>query len=330
MKLGIAIEETWDFFHEIYKDLSSHHQTSLFKRRTTKLRVAHTRINNYYFERDMRAFMQNNDVVYFEFASHLLEAASKLPKSCGIVTRLHRYEMYQFVDRINWDGVDRIILVAQAKKDEFVRRFPKQADKCVVVSPSTSLERFTFVDKPFQGDIGILCHLTPRKRVYDLITLFYELQQRNPDLHLHVAGGPNQGFLDYWEAIQFLVRKFNLQDKVTLYGNVKETQDWYHKIDLFISNSYNEGLQVAPMEAMASGCVCFSHHWDGAEELVPASNLFVGPLELSEKVLRYCQLSPSEQSQQRQAARAWAIEHFDIRKTVDEVRTLLEAVGARR
>lgn len=321
MKLGIALEETWDFFHEIYQDLSSRHQTSLFKRRTTQLRVAHTRINNYYFDRDMRAFLHDNQVVYFEFASHLLEAASKLPKQCGIVTRLHRYEMYQFVDRINWDVVDRVILVAQAKKEEFVRRFPKQAEKCVVVSPSTSLERFNLIDKPFRGDIGILCHLTPRKRVYDLITLFYELQQRNPDLHLHVAGGPNQGFLDYWEALQFLVRKFNLQDKVTLYGNVKETPAWYHKIDLFISNSYNEGLQVAPMEAMASGCVCFSHHWDGAEELVPASNLFVGPLELSEKILNYCQLSAAEQHQQRQAARDWAIEHFDIRKTVDEVRS---------
>ena len=111
MKLGIAIEETWDFFHEIYKDLSSRHETSLFKRRTTKLRVAHSRINNYYFRNDLRALMQQNDVVFFEWASHLLEAASHMPKSCGIVTRLHRYEMYQFAERIQC--VDRVILVAQ-------------------------------------------------------------------------------------------------------------------------------------------------------------------------------------------------------------------------
>ena len=330
MKLGIAIEETWDFFHEIYKDLSSRHETSLFKRRTTKLRVAHSRINNYYFRNDLRALMQQNDVVFFEWASQLLEAASHMPKSCGIVTRLHRYEMYQFAERIQWEAVDRVILVAKAKQDEFARRFPAHAHKTVVVSPSTSLEKFKYADKPFKGDLGILCHLTPRKRVYDLIALFYELQQRNPDLHLHVAGGPNQGFLDYWEAIQFLVRKFNLQNKVTLYGNVKETWDWYHKIDLFISNSYNEGLQVSPMEAMASGCVCLSHYWDGAEELVPAENLFVGPLALSEKILNFCALSEAEKRQQRQAAHEWAVSHFDIQKTVAEIGTIVDEVAAER
>ena len=27
MRLGVAIEETWDFFHEIYADFEAHHQT---------------------------------------------------------------------------------------------------------------------------------------------------------------------------------------------------------------------------------------------------------------------------------------------------------------
>ncbi len=330
MRLGIAIEETWDFFHEIYADLNSRHEVSLFKRREVDFKVAHTRINQYFFQRDLRSLMKTNDVVFFEWASHLLEAASHLPKTCGIVTRLHRYEMYQFADRINWDVVDKVVLVAKSKQAEFARRFPQQAHKTVVVSPSTSLEKFQYFNKPFAGDIGILCHLTPRKRVYDLVAIFYELLQQNPDLHLHIAGGPNQGFLDYHEALTFLVHRLNLQDKVTLYGNVKETGDWYKKIDIFVSNSYNEGLQVAPMEAMANGCLCLSHLWDGAEELVPADNLFIGPAELTRKVLAYCNQSASQIQQQRQAMHEWATEHFDIRKTVDEVCTVIEDVHAER
>ena len=149
--------------------------------------------------------MKRNDVVFFEWASELLVAASHLPKVSGIVTRLHRYEMYQWVNRVNWDAVDKIILVSHAKRKEFIERFPTQAEKIVVSGPSTSLERFTPQSKTFNGDIGILCHLTPRKRVYDLILTFYETLQYKSDLHLHIAGGMDQAFEDYYYALQSIV-----------------------------------------------------------------------------------------------------------------------------
>lgn len=330
MKLGIVIEETWDFFHEIYADFCQRHQTTLFQRRTVNFKLAHTRMNNYLFQRDLNALLRNNDVVFFEWASHLLAAASHLPKQCAIVTRLHRYEMYEWAERINWQAVDKVILVSRAKEREFLARFPQQAGKSVVVSPCTSLEKFSFSAKPFNGDLGILCHLTPRKRVYDLLLIFYELVQQEPALHLHIAGGAHIAFGDYAYSLYSLVRKLNLQDKVTFYGNVKETWAWYGKIDLFVSHSYNEGLQVAPMEAMASGCYCLAHCWDGAEELVPAQNLYIGPGDLAHKVLTYCALAEDEKQRQRRAMRAWACERFDIRKTVQEVRNIVDMAYAGR
>lgn len=330
MRLGIAIEDTWDFFNEIYADLAGRYTTQLFKRRALKSGPMHVRINRMLLERDMGAFLASNDVAFFEWASGLLVTASHLPKRCGIVTRLHRFELYDFADRINWEVVDRVILVSQAKQREFAARFPAHAAKTVVASPSTSLEKFTFAPKPFTGEIGILCHMTPRKRVYDLILTFYDLLQQEPNLRLHVAGGRHVAFADYYEAMQFVVRKLGIQEKVIFYGNVKETWDWYHKIDLFISNSYSEGLQVAPMEAMASGCPCFSHHWDGAEELVPADRLFVTEGELQRKVLAYCALPEVAKQEQRAAARAWACEKFDIRQTIVDIRGVVEDVAAAR
>ncbi|HMN29574.1 MAG TPA: glycosyltransferase family 4 protein, partial [Caldilineaceae bacterium] len=269
MRLGIANQETWGFFNDIYADLTQQYQTSLFRRRTWQLPVFHDRVNQYLFRADLQTFMRANDVVFFEWASELLAGATRLPKACGVVTRLHRYEMYQWVNRINWEAVDKIILVSQAKKREFTARFPEQASKIVVSGPSTSLEKFTPQPKAFGGDIGILCHLTPRKRVYDLILSFYELTQKQRGLHLHIAGGADPAFEDYYRALHHLVNELKLQEKVTFYGNVAEPWLWYPKIDIFISNSYSEGLQVAPMEAMASGCYCLSHRWEGAEELLP-------------------------------------------------------------
>ena len=54
MKLGIAIQETWDFFHEINADLEAHHQTSLFERRVFDLPIFDTWIVQLFFTRGFR------------------------------------------------------------------------------------------------------------------------------------------------------------------------------------------------------------------------------------------------------------------------------------
>jgi glycosyltransferase involved in cell wall biosynthesis len=326
MRLGIAIQETWDFFNEIYADLTRHYHTSLFQHRSWRLPIFHARINRYLYHHDLQAFMRANDVVFFEWASGLLATATHLPKVCRIVTRLHRYEMYEWVNRINWDAVDKIILVSQAKKREFLTKFPEQEAKIIISGPSTSLEKFTPQRKAFQGDIGILCHLTPRKRVYDLLLTFYELTQKKDDLHLHIGGGADPAHGDYYQAMQHIVRDLNLQSKVTFYGNVTDTWRWYHKIDIFVSNSYSEGLQVAPMEAMASGCYCLAHRWDGADELLPHENLFYASNELQEKILNYCAIPEVQKQEQKAHMRAIACEKFDIRRTVAQILQTLEEV----
>lgn len=328
MKLGVCIEETWDFFNEIYGDFQGRYQTSLFKRRELSLPFFRERINSLKFRSDIQKFLRKNDVVFFEWSSGLLAAATKLEKACGIVTRLHRYELYQWVDQINWDLVDKVVLVSKAKQLEFGALFPAHAHKTVVISPSTSLEKFAFCDKSFEGNLGILCHLTPRKRVYDLVLSFYELIRDGNNLYLHIAGGGHPAFGDYYGALHSLVKKLNLQDRVFFYGHVSETWDWYRKIDIFISNSYSEGLQVAPMEAMASGCFCISHFWDGAEELLPLENLFLGNEDLKKKIMAYCDKSESEKHDIRHGMRELAVEKFDIDQTKKQICEIVEEVGS--
>ena len=330
MRLGIAIQETWGFFNEIFADFQRRYEVSVFEKRSWRLPVFHARVNQYLYRHDLGKFMSANDVVFFEWASELLVDASHLPKTCGIVTRLHRYEMYQWVDRVNWDAVDKIIVVSHAKKDEFLTKFPAQTGKLVVSGPSTSLEKFTPQPKPFNGDIGILCHLTPRKRVYDLILSFHELVQDTNTLHLHIAGGMDPAFEDYYCALQSIVADLGLQEKVTFYGNVADARNWFHKIDIFISNSYSEGLQVAPMEAMASGCYCLAHHWRGADELLPEEYLYFTDTELRNKILRYYDSPETEKMKQKERMRLIAEERFDINQTIKQVVQAVDEVAAVR
>jgi glycosyltransferase involved in cell wall biosynthesis len=328
MRIGVVIEETWSFFHEIFAEMQSVHQTSLFNRRSIHLPFFEGRVNNYLFNHDLQSFLRSNQVVFFEWASELLVNTSRLPKKCGIVTRLHRYELYQWAEQINWEMVDRLILVSQAKQREFSQLFPQQAHKAVVIPEAISLEKFRPSSKEFNGDLGILCHLTPRKRVYELILAFSELVQQRQGFHLHIGGGAHVLHGDYYQAMKILVRRLDLEDKVTFYGNVSETEAWHKHIDIFISNSYSEGLQVSPMEAIGSGCYCLSHAWDGADELLPLADIYITDKELINKVLIYSDCSSQDRLSKREAQLAVVRENFDVDRIKVQIRRLVEEVGS--
>jgi len=105
-------------------------------------------------------------------------------------------------------------------------------------------------------------------------------------------------------------------------------EDWYGLVDIFVSNSYSEGLQVSPMEAMASGCYCLCHHWDGAEELLPKEYLFYTDQELQEKILRYCEISEADKQMHTAALQAIVRDSFSVHKTKTQIRHVVEEVQA--
>jgi len=332
MRLGVLISanDPWRVFEDVYQYLRSHYVVDLFEPRQIKTPILHHRINRMLFHRELDSFLRSHDVVFFEWASELLAAATHLPKRCSIVTRLHRYELFSWAAAINWDVVDRIILVSQAMQRKFVAQFPAQAHKTVVVPVGVSLEQYRPHEKPFAGDIGTVCYLTPRKRVYELILAFHELTQQRDRFHLHVAGGQDDASRDYYDALRSLVHRLKLQDKVTFHGEIKRAWEWYRNIDIFVSNSFSEGLQAAPIEAMASGCYTLSHHWDGADELLPEANLFLTEHELRQRILSYDDASEAERRLRQEEMRAIACERFDLRHVESRIHKVIEEVASIR
>ncbi len=330
LRLGVVSEETWDFLTPLFDTFARRYRTAVFQRRTIGLPVFNARVNRAVLRRDLRAFLRANDVVFFEWASELLAAATRLPKVARMIARLHRYELYEWADRIDWDPVDTIIVVSEAKRREFTTRFPRQAAKVVVSYPSVALDRFcpAVGERTFAGDIGTLCHLTPRKRVYDLILAFAELTEDGHDFRLHIGGGRRPGAGDYYLALHQLVAALRLADRVVFYDHVVDTPAWYRQLDIFVSNSYSEGLQVAAIEAMASGCYCLAHRWDGAEELLPSRELFTTGRELREKILAYARAPAPEQRAYRARMRQIACDKFDLRRAVEQICDRIERASA--
>ena len=189
IRLGVVNPDTWDFLNDLYAFLSQRYITTVFKPKTSRFPIFRQRIDRHLLGRDLDRLFRRSDVVFFEWASDLLALATSRPKMGPIVTRLHRWELYAWAHLVNWNLVDYVILVSEAKRREFLKLFPALAAKTRVIPACISLNRFAYSEKEFSGAIGTLCHLMPRKRLYDLILLFSELsEQRSVSPTPHCRG----------------------------------------------------------------------------------------------------------------------------------------------
>ncbi len=327
-KIGLLVGEQgdWKFFHEIAADLGRIYEPVVFERKVYQTPLLYGRLNRWAFSRGIRTVLKKSDLTFFEWASELLIEATRMPKYGPIAVRLHSYELYAWAPHINWDPVDRIILVSQAMQRKFNALFPDQAHKTTVIYNAKPLDRFyPDMDRPFGFDLGMLCAFYPRKRIYEIVIAVHELRQKGFPARLHVAGGRITGpdLDEYYVSIQQLVDRLDLRDSVFFYDHITDTPEWLRQIDMFISNSYWEGHQVSLVEAMASGCYCLSHFWDGAEEVLPGDNLYIGESELQEKIIAYSRLPANDQKQLREDMRRLACEKFDLQDQLAQIRAVV-------
>lgn len=328
--LGVLVGEggNWRFFDDIFADLACHYDARVYVEKVYATPLLYGRLNRWAMRQRIRALLRRSDVCFFEWASELLAVATHMPKSCPIVTRLHAFELPAWSSRIDWDHVDRVIVVSDAMARRFAGRHPRCADKLRVVHNGVSLQRFApSGTRPPGLDLGMLCAVTPCKRVYEAV-LMLDLLRREHGLaaRLHIGGSwaGDWESEDYYEALCRLVRRLDLTDHVVFHGHVDDVPSWLRRIDVFISNGYREGQQVALLEAMATGCCCLSHTWDGAEEVLPPECLYTTEAELAAKIAAYAGQSEAERAQLRARMRALAEARFDIETTKAGVRAVIE------
>ncbi len=324
MRVGIANKETWMFLQDIYEYLAHRYPIQLYKPTTWNFPIMQQKMSQFFLRESLKKFLKKCDVVLFEWASEYLVEASQFDSPSALVTRLHRYEMFLWTEYIQWEAVNYAILNTQAMRQKLLSRTNLPPERAVVIPPtSISPDNYCYEPRPFQGNIGILCNLTPRKRVYELILAFQVLLKEMPGLHLSIGGGEYPRERDYYEALLSLVSKLNLEDRITFHGRVNERWNWYRDIDIFVSFSYSEGMQVAPLEAAASGCYCLSHWWDGAEEIFPIDQLFLSETDFVKEALRYCSATEEERRVMRDPVREFVIRECNFNRVTANVEALM-------
>lgn len=332
-KLGVFVGEegNWSFFTELFEGLKRDFDPIVHETREVRVPLLRGRLNRWAFPRQIEAVLRRSDVAFFEWSSELLVPASRMPKYCPIVTRLHSYELFHWAPLIEWGAVDRIIVTSKAIQEKFCAQYSDHADRTVLIYNGRPLDHFRPAEREFEFKIGMLCSLKPRKRVYEMILALADLHREGLEPQLHVAGGRLHGYDNnlYYAALHRLVEKLGLAEFVTFHGHVDGTADWLRGMDIFISNSFWEGQQHALIEAMASGCHCLSHFWDGVEEMLPADNIYAGDRELVRKLMEYAELPCEEKEQRRARMRELAVTHFDLARQIEDInRTVIGTLEA--
>lgn len=330
-KLGIFVgeNENWTFFKEIFEDFSSHYQVEQFQKKTLRLPVLSGRVNDWLYRDRVRSVLQRSDVCFFEWASGLLATASHMRKVAPIVARLHSFELADWAHRIHWDHVDKVIFVSESIRRRFIDQYPAHAGKAVLVYNAISTEKFFPAPRPFDFSLGMLCTIAPIKRVYEAILVIKELRDLGYGPTLHIAGGPLNGKYQnrYYLAVHRLVEKLNLQQVVKFYGHVDNPAQWLQNIDIYLSNSYWEGMQTSLLEAMATGCYCLAHFWDGVEEALPPENIYSSDMDLKQKLIFYSELTEDERIRRKNQLVETVCQKFNLANTKAMLREVIDSVS---
>ena len=323
MKIGIVCNNR-QFFHNTYKELINIYDVKNFRQPKTNIPIEH--YQNFLYKKSLLRLMRWSDITFFEFSGRTLAIASHMPKVSKIIIRLHRYEVFSWANQTNWEKIDQIIFVCEAMQKRFLNQFPFMKNKTVVIYNDVDTEIFIPQNKKINNAIGIAGAITERKRVYELILTFYELQELLPELKLRICG-PTIYDEIYYTFTKELVDKLDLKKKVIFDGHLKtkgEMVNWYNKIDILICNSFHESFHYSSHEAMSCECYALSHFWDGAEEFFQNEQVYKTNRELINKIKNYYSLDLEFRNSLTNQLRNKIIDKYDSKKQVKKLITLIK------
>lgn len=222
----------------------------------------------------MDSFLEWADIAWFEWCDNLLIEATKRPKRCPIICRLHSYEAFtDMPGQVDWSKVDLLVFVNDSVKQIFEQQVAIRP-RMIVVHNGVDLDRFSIPnDKTYGKKIASVGYINYKKNPALLLYCFKKIHEYDPAYTLHIAGSHQDPriklYFDHFLAENPLPVVFD--------GWVEDMPAWYADKDFVISTSLFESFHYSIAEGMASGLMPLIHNWYGANQLYPNSYLYADP-----------------------------------------------------
>jgi len=182
--------------------------------------------------------------------------------------------------------------------------------------------------------VGLVSRLVYHKGLDVAIEACHLLGQSHPDrpLFLIVAGeGPER------PALEALVGRLGLRDRVRFLGLVRAPSRCYQALDVYVMPSRSEALGIALLEAMGAGCRVIGSDVGGIREILKDGTLGdlvqpEDPRELHDLLARLLTSDSAESAAATEWARDYLRANFDARALCGQIERLivnLRAAGPR-
>jgi len=235
-----------------------------------------TRVFEGQTEEEMYELMQWSDISWFEWCTNLAVAASKKPKVCRNIVRLHRYEAYEQWPRLlNWSNIDVLVTVGNAITLQTLKsQVPDIEDLTSVagVPNGINLRRFPLVDRRRGKNIAFLGNLRMVKNPGLVLQCMQKLHYIDRGYRLFFGGAFQDRVLEQY--LRQMVEALGLRDVVFFDGWQSDVNAWLGDKHYIVSTSICEGHPVGILEGMACGLKPVIHNFLGAEQIFPSEFLF--------------------------------------------------------
>ncbi len=279
------------------------------------------RFNVRFFEGEnvnqMYELMKWSDISWFEWCTDMAIEASKLPKVCRNIVRLHRFEAYgQWPSQVLWENIDTLITIGNSFVEEaLLKQVPyiRNKTQLITIPNGVNLDKFEFTGKSHGKNIASVGYLNMRKNPMFLLQCMQKLHYIDPEYKLFFAGNFQDSMLEQY--IKHVVQTLKLTDVVFFDGWQEDVNVWLKDKQYIVSCSIGESQGMGLLEAMACGLKPIIHNFPGADQIFPSEFLFNIAEEFCGQI---CSASYEPQEYRR-----FVEEHYPLEKQLVQINNLL-------
>ncbi len=270
----------------------------------------------------MYELMKWSDISWFEWCTDMAAEASKLPKACKNIIRLHRFEAYHnWPSQVRWENVDTLITVGNSfVKEALLKQAPdiEVRTQLVTIPNGVNLGKFKFVDKQRGKNLVCIGYLNMRKNPVMLLQCMQKLHYIDPEYKLFFAGTSQNPMLEQY--IRHMVQTLELTDVVFFDGWQEDVNSYLSDKHYIVSASIGESQGMGPLEGMACGLKPVIHNFPGASQIFPPQFLFNISEEFCEQVI--------SETYEPESYRRFVEENYPLKKQISEINKIFNQLEA--
>jgi len=208
-------------------------------------------------------------------------------------------------------------------RDELKNTFLYPENRVALIPNGVKSEDFKNLYNPGLKTFGYVGRLDKIKNIPTIIEAFSKFKNKYPLFKLVLYGdGPERS------KIERIIKKFNLQESIKLFGFEPDFAKIYSSFDYYIISSYSEGISNSLLEAMAVGMPILASNIKGNTLLIKdgEEGLLFNPHnvdDLKEKMI-YIVENPRIIENLRKKAQIKIQKEFDIKIIVKQLLTFMK------